>query len=125
MAEYIEREALKKILEYYRSAPHVHIAGSGISTGLEMGISGCISLLNNAPAADVVSKAAIEQLKWERDTAIEQLKEYGVSFCEKKKDMVEVVRCKDCKHWDFGDCYRQELTGPTDFCSYGELQDGE
>ena len=35
-------------------------------------------------------------------------------------DMVEVVRCKDCKHWHNGDCYRLELSLPNDFCSYGE-----
>ncbi len=35
-------------------------------------------------------------------------------------DVVEVVRCKDCKYWNNGDCYRIELTRPTDFCSYGE-----
>lgn len=33
--------------------------------------------------ADVVESKAIEQIKWERDTAIEQLKSYGVGFCEK------------------------------------------
>ena len=38
-------------------------------------------------------------------------------------DAVEVVRCKDCKYWDFGDCFRQELTRPDDFCSYGERKD--
>ena len=31
-----------------------------------------------------------------------------------------VVRCKDCKYWDYGDCYRIELSRPEDFCSYGE-----
>ena len=35
-------------------------------------------------------------------------------------DAVEVVRCKDCRYWDDGDCYRLELSMPTDFCSYGE-----
>jgi len=35
-------------------------------------------------------------------------------------DAVEVVRCKDCKHWHGGDCYRIEITRPDDFCSYGE-----
>lgn len=35
-------------------------------------------------------------------------------------DVVEVVRCGDCKSWKNGDCYRQELTRPDDFCSYGE-----
>lgn len=35
-------------------------------------------------------------------------------------DAVPVVRCKDCKYWDYGDCYRLELSRPDDFCSYGE-----
>lgn len=35
-------------------------------------------------------------------------------------DAVEVVRCKDCKYWNNGDCYRLELSRPDDFCSYGE-----
>ena len=38
----------------------------------------------------------------------------------KDPDVVKVVRCKDCKYWDYGDCYRIELTRPEDFCSYGE-----
>lgn len=56
-------------------------------------------------------------------------------------DVVKVVRCKDCKHWDkqgfdpildvdFGDCKCGHLedefhnqTDETDFCSYGELKE--
>lgn len=38
-------------------------------------------------------------------------------------DAIEVVRCRDCKYWHYGDCYRQELTRPEDFCSYGEEKD--
>ena len=50
------------------------------------------------PPAKVVSMGVFEQIRWERDIAIEQLKDYGVGFGEKKKDLVEVVRCKDCKY---------------------------
>lgn len=46
-------------------------------------------------------------------------------------DMVEVVRCKDCKHYDMGVCLKIYSGGnvhaaawqkrkPDDFCSYGE-----
>lgn len=42
-----------------------------------------------APAADVVSKDLYEQIKWERDVALAQLEEYGVSLGE-KADVVEV-----------------------------------
>lgn len=38
-------------------------------------------------------------------------------------DAVEVVRCKDCKYWNNGDCYRLELSRPDDFCSYGERKE--
>lgn len=53
---------------------------------------------NYLPAADVVSRGLFEQIKWERDIAMEQLKEYGISFGAKKSDdVVKVTRCKDCK----------------------------
>lgn len=45
------------------------------------------------------------------------------SALDKSSDAVEVVRCKDCKYWDYGDCYRLELSRPDDFCSYGELKE--
>ena len=52
---------------------------------------------------------------------------------EKKADVVEVVRCKDCEYWGgitFGYICRRwtalnvkNCTRPTDFCSYGERKD--
>lgn len=76
--------------------------------------------------------AVLQQYKWERDVAIEQLEEYGIGFAEKKRDMVEVVRCKECKHYSlegettqFGWCNALEM--PTDeqrFCSDGERREG-
>ena len=39
-------------------------------------------------------------------------------------DVVTVVRCKDCKYWEHGDCYRLELSRPDDFCSFGERKEG-
>lgn len=63
---------------------------------------------------------------------------YGVVLKEIEKqptaDVVEVVRCKDCKHWNcvsrvtehmgcdiFCGAYEREYpTLPDDFCSYGE-----
>ena len=53
-------------------------------------------------------------------------------------DAVEVVRCKDCKHWECwrssgegtGDCnldegYQTLATQHYDYCSYGERREGE
>ena len=51
----------------------------------------------NAPTVDAVPVKGVEQLKWERDTSIEQLEEHGIPFCG-KADVVAVVRCKECKH---------------------------
>lgn len=62
-------------------------------------------------------------------------------MAEREKDLVEVVRCKDCKDWypfsdkKFGYCrrefwdddghYRLKVeTNHDDYCSYGERQDG-
>ena len=50
---------------------------------------------------------------------------------EQMGKMVEVVRCKDCKHWTMGYCnhfayYSYEpITSEDDFCSYGERREGE
>ena len=44
---------------------------------------------------------------------------------------VEVVRCSDCKHLMFSDCYGECGNGymgvvrPDDFCSYGERREDE
>lgn len=48
--------------------------------------------IDKMATADVVSIGCLEQIKWERDIAIEQLAEYGVGFGEKKKDLVKVRR---------------------------------
>lgn len=51
-------------------------------------------------------------------------------------DVVPVVRCKDCKHYDMGVCLKIYSDGnahpdawqsrrPEDFCSYGERKDDE
>lgn len=51
------------------------------------------------------------------DAACEQIKSMPTI------DAVPVVRCKDCKYWDHGDCYRLELNRPDDFCNYGEVKE--
>lgn len=48
------------------------------------------------------------------------------------EDVVEVVRCKDCKHYhefeEYWDCRLSRGLSdvyPNDFCSYGERKEGE
>ena len=59
----------------------------------------------------------------------------GVKGNARTLDAVEVVRCKDCKHYDLGVCLKIYSDGnvhsvawqkrkPEDFCSYGEKKDG-
>lgn len=53
---------------------------------------------------------------------------------EPAADVVEVVRCKECKHWDKGynfcklhgvDCLGNSFFGEKGFCSYGEKKNAE
>ena len=44
-------------------------------------------------------------------------------------DAVEVVRCWECKYYELNatcgkSCFRDVLTAPDDFCSYGERKEG-
>ena len=72
------------------------------------------------------------------------IKEYGCNNFKSTADVVEVVRCKDCKHWKekgfdpvfglkFGNCNCEHWetndfyheTDETDYCSYGAKMDGK
>ena len=64
--------------------------------------------------------------------APEQLTPLIKSLIQKQpaEDVVEVVRCKDCKHLMFSDCYGEckrnhlGIVRPDDFCSFGERKVG-
>ena len=57
--------------------------------------------------------------------------EGGCTAFKHKDAFVEVVRCKDCKHWSMGYCNHfayygyEPITQEDDFCSYGERREGE
>lgn len=53
------------------------------------------------PTIDAVPVSTLEQIKWERDSFAEQIREIGGEPFSKwdAMDVVKVVRCKDCKHW--------------------------
>ena len=79
--------------------------------------------------ADSVSRGCHDQVRWERDLAIGQLEEHGISFGCVAQDVVKVVRCKDCKKWEYdenfsGWCteWRRRTLG-NHFCSYGERKE--
>lgn len=78
------------------------------------------------------------------DEAIEKYAHYGIMHCYDAYDLedilsecptadvVEVVRCKDCKHYKTMFCkmdiWHKDITlyraDENDFCSYGERKDG-
>lgn len=77
-----------------------------------------IKEIKDFPAADVVSKELYEQIKWERDVALAQLEEYGVSLGE-KADVVEVVRCGNCRNRYEKNWAKCQGRRPDEFCSDG------
>lgn len=87
-------------------------------------------MMKEIPAVDAVSLGVLEQFKWERDTAIAQLAELGIGFGQKAPDVVEVVRCKDCKHhhdskFGYVVCVWFNKTVRADgYCNFGCNMDG-
>lgn len=86
--------------------------------------------LAKLPTVDAVSRGVLDQVRWERDIAMEQLADYGLSLGE-RADVVKVVRCKYCKHMErTPDSLRwcnvwNGINGSGDegFCNYGERKD--
>ena len=99
MAEYIEREALDKLIESRTVRGDCKFCAK-----YEM----CI--------ANGINRKGSHLYCWE------QLK-------LPIEDIVPVVRCKDCKHLMFSDCYGEcsrgymGIVSPDDYCSYGERRD--
>lgn len=90
-----------------------------------VGVDSIRVFIENIPAADVVSREAYEQVRWERDVAIEQLSQIGKSFGEKMDDIVPVVRCQNCKYCaDYGTplwCEKLKMEiKPGFYCGFGE-----
>lgn len=84
-------------------------------------------IINDAPTVDAVPLEVWKQTAWERDIAIEQLEEHGIPFGGIAPDVVKVVRCKDCKHYDLYRllCKNGNMNGWINFdgyCSYGERE---
>ncbi|MBR5216224.1 MAG: hypothetical protein IKV80_08400 [Bacteroidales bacterium] len=79
-------------------------------------------------ADEVVSKELYKQIKWERDTALNQLERVGLSLGEKTDNIVSVVRCSECAYAEkllvFENSYscltHETFVSENDYCSYGE-----
>lgn len=88
MADLIDRQAARKKLlgEVVAKYP----------CSFYVGLSAAAAELDKLPAVDAVSRGVYDQIKWERDVAIEQLAELGIGFGAKVPDMVEVGACEGC-----------------------------
>ena len=127
--EYIEWGALLKTPPFTKYG--------GMSSEYAEGYLDCADdarkAVKEAPDADVVSRGVFEQVKWERDMAMQQLEEHGIPFGGEADDVVNVVRCKDCKHWGgetFGYICKEwsgmtfrNYTKPDHYCSRGERKE--
>lgn len=83
--------------------------------------------INEQPTVDAVPVDAVEQIRWERDIAMQQLQEHGIPFGGKADDVVNVCRCKDCQWFDANDdyydsyCDKNGISVEEDFyCADGE-----
>ncbi len=96
MAEYINREALSEYFrekfEYYKAESEIKVCGGYMYDG-------------KMQYAAIVAKHFLDELKRTPSA-----------------DVVEVVRCKDCKYYDGFDCFRLDLQlpDPDNFCSWAE-----
>ena len=93
-----------------------------------------MQVIHEVKPADVVPVSSYKQVMWERDTAVEQLKQIGKGLGEVMDDVAPVVRCRDCEHYYFADNripqeqrYVCEINGeiwkPDDFCSFGKRRE--
>lgn len=91
-------------------------------------VGACILEIQDISTADVVSREVLDQIRWERDVAMEQLKEHGIPFGGIAPDVVKVVRCKDCTWFSEGTCKNAFGLVSFDenaFCSYGERRNND
>jgi hypothetical protein len=81
-----------------------------------------LEYIKDVPTVDAIPKGAYEQVKWERDMAVQQLNDYGVQLGE-KADLQAVVRCKDCRRERY--CEFTQYQGMNGYCSLAESKDGD
>lgn len=85
--EYIDRDAAKNaIYEYICGHTMSKFLSKELLEASKGGAEGAMYEIEDVPAADVVSREQFEQMKWERDIALEQLRTYGIPFGWRKEE---------------------------------------
>ena len=76
-----------------------------------------IQRINNAPAVDAVPRGLFEQYKWERDVAISQLEDLGISFGQKVEyaNVVSKEQYEELRE-DFVDLVCSGTNNPAPYC---------
>ena len=115
MPRYIDADAL--IHEYYKNPTYLNLC----------------TAINNAPTANVVEMKCLDKIT-EVHEKIGYEKGYRDGYAQAKD---EVVRCKECKHWNTAECHSTAVpdvrkcmamnvfTDPDQFCKYGERREDE
>lgn len=131
---YIKKSEVMKICEDYST----HCFNSNDSNGQDIA-DRILDDVVELPIYAVVPISVYEQVKWERDLAIEQLQSYGVCFAE-KKELAEVKHGSwvETKEWYFDEyaqseyqrkCYECSICKRTElhkepYCHCGAKMDG-
>lgn len=99
MDELIRRRVLLDEFEWLKSV---------VNESSKDEVEDVIQRIKNVPATDAVSKSLYDQIKWERDIALEQLEELGISLGQKidgvyltKEKYDELLECVD-KRYKYG-----------------------
>lgn len=134
MTEYMKKDAAIAIIEErQKTCCPVGRYGRGYANNRDEfdAWQAIIDEINALPTPKVVSYGAYEQVTWERDLALIQLKtDYGVGLGQRKNEnLVKVTRYKDCKYGDYDSepddamvCLRTNdgfWRTSNDFCSRG------
>lgn len=87
------------------------------------------AFIEEAPAVDAVSRSVFEQIKWERDCAMQQLKDHGIPFggiapaVDAREEMIELLLSGDktvqCEHSQEVNCDGTKCA----FCERVEIAD--
>lgn len=64
------------------------------------GFEDAMLYVEDAPAVDAVSRSVFEQVQWERDVAMQQLKDHDIPFGGTAPDVVKVLLCAFCAKFD-------------------------
>ena len=130
MSDYIKREDALKTLEQLKDNEEGSLWDDGVDA--------CINdIRRHVPSVELPTKC-IAKIEIDNDKLHEI-----VDNALKGRDLVEVVRCKDCRYYDnknckegLGYCMREQDDGfyynalhgvfkDNDYCSYGERKDGD